>query len=376
MDSKHILAILFAAVSFLVHGNTISDRKLSDNAQISVITCGTGDQLYSLFGHTALRVYDPQEGVDRVYNYGMFDFRTDNFYGKFVKGNLLYFVDYERYRDFLANYVYDERTVYEQLLNLNQKQKQTVFDKLNESLREENKFYTYKFIDQNCTTKVVDIVNSVLPTPVKVDVEGNTESYRTILNSYLKNRYFEMLGINLIFGSKVNKTSDLLFLPDKFMAGLAETEINKTPLIIETVTVFQPETKAKSTWWNSMWFASILALFLGASLVNSFIRKTYLLVLGVLGVFFFAVGFYSLHAELLWNNSVLLCSPLFLALPFIKQGSKWRGQLNIAMLLSVFGFVFANLMSQKLWVSLPLVAVTLFAVILEVQLIAMIKQKK
>lgn len=376
MNSKHILAILFAAVSFLVHGNTISDRKLSDNAQISVITCGIGDQLYSLFGHTALRVYDPQEGVDRVYNYGMFDFRTDNFYGKFVKGNLLYFVVYERYRDFLANYLYDERAVYEQLLDLNQKQKQAVFDQLNESLSEENKFYTYKFIDQNCTTKVVDIVNSVLPTPVKVDVEGNTESYRTILNLYLKNRYFEMLGINLIFGSKVNKTSDLLFLPDKFMSGLAETKINNTPLVIETVTVFQPEIKTQGIWWNSMWFASILALFLGAALVNSFIRKTYLLLLGVLGVFFFAVGFYSLHAELLWNNSVLLCSPLFLALPFIKQGSKWRGKLNATMLLSVFGFVFANLMSQKLWVSLPLVAVTLFAVILEVQIIAMIKQKK
>lgn len=376
MNSKHILAILFAAVSFLVHGNTISDRKLSDNAQISVITCGTGDQLYSLFGHTALRVYDPQEGVDRVYNYGMFDFRTDNFYGKFVKGNLLYFVVYERYRDFLANYLYDERAVYEQLLDLNQKQKQAVFDQLNESLSEENKFYTYKFIDQNCTTKVVDIVNSVLPTPVKVDVEGNTESYRTILNSYLKNRYFEMLGINLIFGSKVNKTSDLLFLPDKFMSGLAETKINNTPLVIETVTVFQPEIKTQGIWWNSMWFASILALFLGAALVNSFIRKTYLLLLGVLGVFFFAVGFYSLHAELLWNNSVLLCSPLFLALPFIKQGSKWRGKLNVAMLLSVFGFVFANLMSQKLWVSLPLVVVTLFAVILEMQLIAIVKRKK
>lgn len=376
MNSKHILAILFAAVSFLVHGNTISDRKLSDNAQISVITCGTGDQLYSLFGHTALRVYDPQEGVDRVYNYGMFAFRTDNFYGKFVKGNLLYFVVYERYRDFLANYLYDERAVYEQLLDLNQKQKQAVFDQLNESLSEENKFYTYKFIDQNCTTKVVDIVNSVLPTPVKVDVEGNTESYRTILNSYLKNRYFEMLGINLIFGSKVNKTSDLLFLPDKFMSGLAETKINNTPLVIETVTVFQPEIKTQGIWWNSMWFASILALFLGAALVNSFIRKTYLLLLGVLGVFFFAVGFYSLHAELLWNNSVLLCSPLFLALPFIKQGSKWRGKLNVAMLLSVFGFVFANLMSQKLWVSLPLVVVTLFAVILEMQLIAIVKRKK
>ncbi|MDR0229620.1 MAG: DUF4105 domain-containing protein [Flavobacteriaceae bacterium] len=351
-------------------------QQLSDQAVISVITCGTGDQLYSLFGHTAIRVYDPIEFVDRVYNYGMFDFRTSNFYGKFVKGDLLYFVDYDSYQNFVINYVYDNRAVYEQVLNLSQKQKQEVFDKLNISMQEENKNYVYKFIDQNCTTKVVDILNDVLPKPVKVDVEGNTATYRTILNSYLDSRYFEMLGINLIFGSKVNKDANLLFLPDKFMLGLAETRINNQPLVSQTIDVFVPKIEKQGTWWNTMWFASVIALFLAVCFINSFVRKTFLFILGLLGLFFFGVAFYSLHSELLWNNTILLCSPLFLVLPFIKRESAWRGRINLAIVISVIAFTLANIMSQKLLVSLPLVLLTYFAVALELQIINIVRSNK
>lgn len=188
---KKVFTLFFAVFLLQFSYGNIADRMLSDQAKISILTCGTGGQLYSLFGHTAIRVYDPAEGIDRVYNYGMFDFRTPNFYAKFVKGDLLYFVVYEGYEDFVVNYAYDNRSVVEQELNLSQEQKQGIWRNLNQSLKEENRYYIYKFIDQNCTTKVVDVVNSVLPTPVNVHITGNTETYRTILNTYLKDRFFE-----------------------------------------------------------------------------------------------------------------------------------------------------------------------------------------
>ncbi|MDR2224303.1 MAG: DUF4105 domain-containing protein [Flavobacteriaceae bacterium] len=373
---RKIYALLLFCLTTILSYGQMNERTLSDQAIVSVITCGTGDQLYSLFGHTAIRIYDPIERIDRVYNYGMFDFRAPNFYGKFVKGDLLYFATYDSYRDFVMNYMYDDRAVYEQVLNLTQQQKQKVFDELSTSLLEENKYYVYKFIDQNCTTKVVDILNKVIPTPVKVDVEGNTTTYRTILNSYLKSRYFEMLGINLIFGSKVNKESNLLFLPDKFMLGLAETKINNQPLVSETIDVFVPQNNKQGIWWDTMWFASVIALFFAVAVVNSFVRKTFLFLLGLLGLFFFGVAFYSLHSELLWNNSILLCSPLFLLLPFVKKEYTWRGKYNLAVIVSVLAFTVVNIVSQKLFVSLPLVLLTYFAVALEFQLINIVRVKK
>ncbi|MGB5383353.1 MAG: DUF4105 domain-containing protein, partial [Lutimonas sp.] len=63
---------------------------LSDEAEISVITCGPGSELYSTFGHSAFRILDPKRNLDKVYNYGTFNFETPNFYAKFVRGKLLY----------------------------------------------------------------------------------------------------------------------------------------------------------------------------------------------------------------------------------------------------------------------------------------------
>ena len=79
-------------------------NSLSKEAEISVLTCGTSTEVYALFGHTAIRVKDKANGIDVVYNYGAFDFSTPNFIGRFVKGDLQYFVTNGSYIDFYYNY--------------------------------------------------------------------------------------------------------------------------------------------------------------------------------------------------------------------------------------------------------------------------------
>lgn len=368
MTKKMIYLLFCLFIGQIAFSN---ERPLSDRAEISVITCGVGDELYSLFGHTAIRVNDPFEGIDRVYNYGMFDFRTPNFYGKFVKGDLLYFADYTTYKNFITSYVYDNRAVYEQPLDITQAEKEAIWNKLNASLEEKNKYYTYKFIDQNCTTKVVDIVNSSISTPVKVDVTGNTSTYRSILNSYLSSRYFEMLGINLIFGSKVDADNTLLFLPDKFMQGLAETQVNGELLVPDTITVFEPETLAETSGisFNSMWFFCFVVFILAMLMARRTVRSIYFVILGLLGLFFFGVGFYSLHGELLNNNTVLLCSPIFLVLPFLRKKVKLARGLQVLTFISVILYIVLNITSQKLLITLPLVLLTIIALAMEMRLI-------
>src|SRR6478736_8425500 len=100
--------------------NTFGQQNtLSKDATISILTCDSGNELYSLFGHTGIRVSDPVNSIDIVYNYGAFDFSTPNFYLKFTKGDLQYFITTSTYDEFVAEYRYFQRGVYEQKLNLN-----------------------------------------------------------------------------------------------------------------------------------------------------------------------------------------------------------------------------------------------------------------
>ena len=136
--------------------------QLTDQAQISVLTCGTGDQLYSSFGHSAFRVQDPNHGIDIVYNYGTFDFDTPNFYLKFAGGKLLYSLSRQHFANFLYTYQLENRWVKEQLLDLKTDDKNKLFGFLEENYKPENRYYQYDFIYENCSTKIPEVLRGVL----------------------------------------------------------------------------------------------------------------------------------------------------------------------------------------------------------------------
>lgn len=118
------------------------NQQLSEKSEVSIFTCDRGAELYSTFGHTALRIQDPLNALDIVYNYGYFDFRTENFYLKFVKGDLQYFMNASSYDDFVFEYQLDRRKVIEQTLNLPLAKKQELFTELNKSLLSDERYYT------------------------------------------------------------------------------------------------------------------------------------------------------------------------------------------------------------------------------------------
>lgn len=84
---KKTLSILFLLFSFIGFSQSLP---LTKDAKISVLTCGLGNETYSYFGHTGLRVSDPGNNFDVVYNYGTFDFRTPNFVLKFAKRSTIF----------------------------------------------------------------------------------------------------------------------------------------------------------------------------------------------------------------------------------------------------------------------------------------------
>src|ERR1700709_420640 len=88
---------------------------LSPQAKVSLITVKPGEDLYSGFGHSAFWISDPASGIDRVYNYGTFDFNPD-FYVKFVQGKLDYMLSVSDFNYLVEGYREEQRSVIEQVL--------------------------------------------------------------------------------------------------------------------------------------------------------------------------------------------------------------------------------------------------------------------
>ena len=330
---------------------------LSENAEVSIITCGTGSEIYSLFGHTAIRIRDADNQIDEVYNYGTFDFKTPNFYLKFVKGDLQYLETSCTFEEFFQEYLYEKRSVYEQILNISRNQKQALFDYLNASLQSEERFYTYKFIDKNCTTMVINAINKILGKEIIVKNTKEDKTYRDILFPYFEGHFFEQLGTSIIFGTKVDLKGEELFLPAELQESIKTISYNNKPFCKENRKIMEFEKEeVPFSWWNNYYAFSLLFGFVIVANKNA-IYKTYFIALGMLGLFFIVAGFYSLHKELANNYNILLFNPiLFLAMYFqIKNNRKGILYSSILSILCLLAYVFILFDKAYLGIVLPVI---------------------
>ncbi|WP_255512728.1 DUF4105 domain-containing protein [Flavobacterium sp. GT3R68] len=356
------LKIIFLSFLFLftaVITKTQSQVLLSEGSKVSVLTCGTGNEMYSLFGHTAIRIMDDENHIDQVYNYGTFDFNTSNFVLKFTKGDLQYMASSNTYNDFFNEYLYEKRAVYEQILNLSSPQKQDLFDRLDRALLSDERYYTYKFIDKNCTTMVVDILNETLGKKVIVKTADTEKTYREILYPYFADHFFEKLGTSIIFGKKVDQKGTLLFLPLELKQSLNTIKYNNQPISSpeKTILEFQKE-EAPYSWWNNM-YTYLLILSAIVIVNNKKVYISYFFLLGLLGLFLFIVGFYSFHKELEYNYNILLFNPAFMLLTYFYLKNRRTGMYYTALFSIISLAVYFLLLMNKvhLLIALPIIVV-------------------
>lgn len=350
---KKLLYLLLPIIGF--SQNVI----LSDNAKVSILTCGTAPVSYAMYGHTGIRITDNVNQIDVVYNYGAFDFTTPNFMMKFVKGDLQYFVTSDNFYDFEYNYKLDGRSIVAQELNLTIEQKQQLLNELNSSLTSEERFYTYKFIDKNCTTMVVDKINKILGEEILKQPKSE-QSYREILYPYMSDFYMK-LGIQIIFGTKVDQSATRLFLPLEFEKVL-NTATQNGKKIAKPSEILNEQTVTKPfSYLNSIY--SLLAAIVILILINKKgIQITYFIFAGLLGLFFSLVGFYSLHEEILWNYNILLFNPLLLLFAYFYWKKNTRKTIlfgQICMALTMV-YLFYILNKIQLLIVLPIVVLHLF----------------
>ena len=213
--------------------------------RISLLTAAPGDQLYSTFGHSALRVTDSVNNTDIVYNYGTFDFDQPGFYTKFVRGKLNYYLSRNYFESFVAEYQQENRNLTEQVLNLTCTEKQKIQTLLDNNLLPENLYYKYDFLFDNCTTRLRDLVEKSADSSILFNPVVKTKvTFRNLIHEYLdyNDKQWSKLGIDILLGSNtdaVMKPREVMFLPDYLMKTFDSSYIDARPLVKEKEAVYQ-----------------------------------------------------------------------------------------------------------------------------------------
>ena len=229
---QHFLILVLLQFSSLLSGAQADSCTL----QISLLTCSPGQELYSTFGHTAIRVKDSVTGTDIVFNYGTFDDSDPYFYLKFTRGVMRYALSVQSFPDFMQEFMQEHRGVTEQTLQLDCIEKLRLLQALQVNAEEENRFYNYHFYADNCTTRARDIISKNTGTPLvfRNILPEKHPTFRQLIHSYLDKgeQYWSKLGIDMCLGWHLDArvtNEEAMFLPDYLMKGFDSAATKQSP---------------------------------------------------------------------------------------------------------------------------------------------------
>ncbi len=342
---KELLCLSLILVHILLI-STVKAQKitLSESAAISVLTMGPGTNLNDSFGHSAFRISDTNQNIDVVYNYGVYNFDTPNFYLKFVKGQLMYQLDRTDFSLFYQHYSDQDRWIKEQVLNLTIIEKQEIFDFLQKNYLPENRKYIYDFFFENCATRIRDVLAGVLKNKLVFDKNfvSKTHTFRQLIQKNVHWNSWGSFGMDLAIGAVVDRNAsswEHQFLPEYIFKALEKGQIKRglgaTDLVKKTSILNKKTAKEKSeTLLMSPFFIiSLLAfIILGVTFKdyqnNSRSRwmdgGLYALT-GIIGVFLLLLWFATDHFVTQNNYNLLWAVPLslFFVIEIAKRNPKY-----------------------------------------------------
>ncbi len=347
------MKIKLLLISLLISFNLLA------KVEISVLTTTPGTEAHTLFGHTAIRVVDESNEIDKVFNYGLFNFSTPNFLFRVIKGDLDYWLGVQSIEKFIELNNREKRFIQEQKLNLTDRQALTFFADLVENSKSENKFYRYSFTHKNCATE---------PAQMLIDYGyiggrgSRGESYRVLMNRYMEGQDWAQFGINLILGTAVEEEmswQDGLFLPDYVKDAVAASpDLVSETNILNDFELAEPSAFKK--FITSPWFVFSLIAILSLIIKARWFKVLVFLLVALLGCFITYNTLTTYHVELQSNLNVLWCNPLYLILAIsliVKRGERIMiysvlGCLAAAILVHLFGIQTYDMQALPLVIAL------------------------
>jgi Domain of unknown function (DUF4105) len=359
---KKIIFFFLFYFGFALSKQAMAQDSTQAKLQVSVLTCGSGEDIYTVWGHTAVRVIDSIHQTDIVFNFGTFDFNEPNFLAKFVKGSLLYFVSANNYNDFIAEYKYEQRQVVEQVLNLSSAEKIKWYEALKINMLPENRQYLYNFITDNCTTRIKDgLFKSSAFLPVGI----NVPSFRAevVKAPYQHGLPWIGLGIDLLLGAYSDqKPSDFqaAFLPSLLHQQIANT---RHLLVKNNVLVAYNQNNSNSHNTFYILFAFLL-IYMFVSKWNSvptqkiakLLDIILLLLLSMGGTLMVYMSLFSKHTACYENYNLMWMHPLyFIAMVFYFIRNEIIGKIGLVFFASIVALILTSYwlpqhFSKEVWV--------------------------
>lgn len=345
-----VLILLFLLFSTSTFANNI----LSEKAEISLLTCDKGYELYSAYGHSAIRVKDPINNIDVVFNYGTFDYNTDNFLGKFIKGTLDYSLSTERFEWFLDSYINDNRGIIEQVFDLTIEEKQSVFDRLIINYETDERNYRYDFFYDNCSSRIHEIIKEVLGEELVYGEnlnENSAETFRNLIEPAFDFSPWTTFGVYLIMSyptDNVATNKQKMFLPIHMMERFDMATYKGNQFIKSKRILFE----SKAVNFKNSFYLSPIFIFTLIFLIVTFIsyknykaKKHYysidyflLLITGLIGIFFLFMWFGTRHSPTFQNMNMFWAMPLNLLAIFFLKNKKFKNYFLFMAILNTVGF--------------------------------------
>lgn len=372
MILKRIIAVLLCFLSV----SSVFSQNDSCNLRISLLTCGPGEDLYSIWGHTAVRVQLKSNATDIIFNYGTFDFEDPDFYSKFTRGKLLYYVSVEDFRQFMYEYQVENRSVIEQELNLTCEERERLFNALRTNAQEENKYYEYEFLFDNCSTRPRDIITRNNDDSVKfkriIPVDAPTFRNMIHVNLNQSKQYWSKFGIDLVLASRIDRkvqNEEAMFLPDYLMEGF-DSSVAKNKSLVLTKRVLLPHqpVEIENKTFLTPLVTTIGLLVVGILLtfgksrwmtrVANVFDIGYFLILGLMGCFMLFMWFGTDHELCRDNYNLIWALPTHIIMAFfvLKKTKITRVYFAISAALALLIVVLWKFLPQELNVAfLPLI---------------------
>jgi hypothetical protein len=356
---KTILAISI----MLLNGSLYLFSQQIPETKVFLLTISPGTATYSIYGHSALRIINPEQNTDLVYNWGIFDFSTPYFVWKFAKGRLMYELGVDTYDKFLQIYFFEQRWVQSQRINLDNDEINRLCELINENLKPENVKYHYDFFYDNCSTRIRDILEKSVGAKLLYPPEERKgiPTFRDKIGEYQMPYPWLKLGVDLLIGTPGDKKASFrerMFLPIDMQTGLSDAVISRDGKMIpllqnpETVLEFNPPEKKQIFYTSPIFIFSLLLI--GFILFSAFYRNkkankildivvfSIFSILALLMIFF---NFFSDHPQLKWNLNMIWLNPfIILCLASVAFNRDWQIWFRIvffmALLLTVILLIF------------------------------------
>ena len=335
-----------------------------DPITVSLLTCSPSDkEVYTLFGHTAIRLQDRRTGDDWAFNYGVFNFNKPFFALRFLFGITDYELGVIPYELFVREYQRMGRGIVEQRIQMTTEEKWAIREALARNYNTD-RIYRYNFLTNNCTTKARDMIDRCIGGSINYRQQRPASlSYREMVRECTKGHPWITFTNDICLGLTADQSTDIgqqQFLPNHLMQDFEKATVTRegqtsaSRLVEETIHVLSPQKESTPNGFTPT-PTHLFGLLLVISLIIAAIERKRQQVcrvwdallftpLAICGILMLAL-FCSQHPTTSTNLQILLISPLIVFfLPSIyrnKTSRFWKIE-TILLVLFLFGSCFQD----------------------------------